>query len=85
MVSLPSMDEAVAFLQDRERIGSLLSLGIGAMPKDRRPLVPAWVSESRDAQRVRQDMRRASGLAEAAADGRDVTGGDRGSTPGAPF
>ncbi len=71
MVSLPTADDAVSLLNDRDRLGSLLSLGIGGIPAARRPHVPQWIAENEHARRVRRDIGRAGRLADAAAEGRD--------------
>lgn len=86
MVSLPSIDDAVTLLEDRDRLAGLLSLGIGAMPATRRPVVPHWITQSEDARRTRRDMARAGRLADDAAEGRTVdTANDAAAADGTPF
>lgn len=66
-VLVGSVDDATAYLGDRERIGALIALGVGAMPAAARPDVPAWVAESAEAKRHDAMRGRASAAAEAAA------------------
>lgn len=66
-VLVGSVDDAAAYLGDRERIGALIALGVRAMPASARPEIPGWVANS-DAARRHDAMRaRASAVAETAA------------------
>lgn len=83
IVSLPTLDEALATLADRERMGAILSLGIQAMPSTKRPAAPDWVRDNAEARRTMRNLRRATALADSAARG---TFADRNEAEGdAPF
>lgn len=69
MASLPSADDAVNMLEDRDRIGALICLGILAMPAASRPDMPSWMTESHEVRKIRSGMRRASVLADQASRG----------------
>ena len=78
-ISLPTIDEAVAMLADRDRIGAILSLGIRAIPAMMRPAAPTWITENDGARRTLRDLKRAKEIAENGADGippKDSPAGD---------
>jgi len=85
MVSTPTLDDAVALIEDREQLAPLLALGVRAMPQAVRPMIPDWVANHPSAQRTRRDLARARTLADDAASGRERAPGDADDTGDAPF
>lgn len=84
MVSMPGIGDAISLLEDRERVATLIALGIGGMPRSVRPPVPRWISDNEGARGVRRDLARAGRLANDASEGRMVdttTGGKEGDAP----
>ncbi len=79
MTSFEDEGALLEHVSDRGRVAAFLCLGVGAMPASARPELPDWIASSEEARRTRDDLRRASGLADAAA-----RGGRSDATPPAP-
>ena len=84
LMSLEGEDEALALAESRDRLATLLALGIGAMPKSLRPTVPGWIADDAGAKRTRSSLARASFMANDESRGRRGAEPD-GGPPGDPF
>lgn len=67
-VNISTLCEAIDYACDRDRIGTLICLGMRAMPSDIRPELPEWFDQG-DADRVTRDLRRAGKIADLSARG----------------
>lgn len=83
MISFEDEGALLEHVSDRGRVAAFLCLGVGAMPASARPDLPDWIASSEDARRTRSDLRRAAGLADAAARGERPDPAP--SAPGTPF
>lgn len=65
--NVPSLEDAIAKLEDADEISTMFGLATSFMPKDRQPELPAWMNSKSKADDVLTQMRRVNGLAKAAA------------------
>ena len=84
LMSLEGEDDALELAESRDRLATLLALGIGAMPKSMRPTVPGWITDDAGAKRTRSSLARASVMANDESRGRKWAETD-GASPGDPF
>lgn len=65
--NLPSMRDMIQLLDDKNRLCTLIDLGVSFMPADKRPELPSWIKGNSQAPDILNQMRRASDAAKKAA------------------